>query len=142
MMEAERDPEGDDEPKVEKQGRDEPAHPERDRQAGHQRDRKRREHQPAPGVPADAKPQRGQTRTDQREDGDARRALPVAASRVGQPREQRADSVLSRYSSCPIAQKTTSGTSATSRNSTARGQSHPAGLSSNTFDSQLTTFPL
>jgi hypothetical protein len=95
-----------------------------------------------PGVPADAKPQRGQTRTDQREDGDARRALPVAASRVGQPREQRADSVLSRYSSCPIAQKTTSGTSATSRNSTARGQLHPAGLSSNTFDSQLTTFLL
>jgi hypothetical protein len=34
MMEAERDPEGDEEPEVEQQGRDEPAHPERDRQAG------------------------------------------------------------------------------------------------------------
>ena len=66
-------------------GRDEPVHPERDRQAGHQRDRERREHQPAPGVSADAEPQRGQPGADQREDGDARRAVPVAASRVGQP---------------------------------------------------------
>jgi len=46
---------------------------------------------------------------------------------------------LSRYSSCPIAQNTTSGTSATSRNSTARGQFGPAGLSSNTFPSQPVT---
>jgi hypothetical protein len=47
---------------------------------------------------------------------------------------------LRRYSSCPIAQKTTSGTSATSMNITARGQLSPAGLSSNTFPSQLVAF--
>ncbi len=97
-MKAEREPEGDDEPQVEKQGRNEPVHPERDRQAGHQRDRESSEHQPAPGVPADAKPQRGQPCADQREDGDARHAVPVAASRVSQPRkqhaEQRAEKIL------------------------------------------------
>ena len=51
------------------------------------------------------------------------------------------NSALRRYSSCPIAQKTTSGTSATSRTITPRGQLSPAGLNSNTFDSQLVTFP-
>jgi hypothetical protein len=48
---------------------------------------------------------------------------------------------LRRYSSCPIAQKTTSGTSKTSRTTTARGQLIAAGLSWNTFDSQLAAFP-
>jgi hypothetical protein len=48
---------------------------------------------------------------------------------------------LRRYSSCPIAQKTTSGTNATSRIITPRGQLSPAGLSSNTFDSQPMIFP-
>ena len=83
MMEAGRDREGDDEPDVEEIGRDEPVHPERDRQAGHQRDRSSREHQPAPGVSADAEPQPGQRRADQHEDGDMPRAVPVAAARVG-----------------------------------------------------------
>ena len=70
-MEAGGNPEDDDEPEVEKQCRNEPKNPERGRQAGHQRDRESREHQPAPGVPADTKPQRGQPGTDQRKDGDA-----------------------------------------------------------------------
>jgi hypothetical protein len=50
------------------------------------------------------------------------------------------NSALRRYSSCPIAQKMTSGTSATSRNSTACGQLSAAGLNSNTFPSQLLLF--
>jgi len=44
---------------------------------------------------------------------------------------------LRRYSSCPIAQKTISGTSRRSRISTPRGQLSPARLSSNAFDSQV-----
>jgi hypothetical protein len=66
---------------------------------------------------------------------------PKPPPRSATPANSTPNSALKRYSSCPIAQKTTSGTSATSRNITARGQLSPAGLSSNTFDSQLTTFP-
>ncbi|HUA27414.1 MAG TPA: hypothetical protein VMC03_00900 [Streptosporangiaceae bacterium] len=91
LMQAEREPQGDDEPDVEQQGRDESAHPERDREAGRQRHRESREHQPAPGVPADAEPKPGQAGADQREHGDARHAVRIAAARVGQPREQRAE---------------------------------------------------
>jgi hypothetical protein len=70
-------------------------------------------------------------RHHQCQDGTARRPGRIASSSVGgscpQHTEQRAE-------------KTTSGTSATSRNSTARGQFSPPGLTSNSFDSQFVSF--
>jgi hypothetical protein len=64
---------------------------EHDRQAGQQRDRKGGKHQPAPAAPANTKRQRGQPRADQREDGEVRGAVRVAASRVGHRGKQHAD---------------------------------------------------
>lgn len=51
--------------------------------------------------------------------------------------KNRPNSALSRYCSCPMARKTTSGTNAMSRNSTARGQLRPVGSNREILDSQL-----
>ena len=57
------------------------------------------------------------------------------------PANSTPNTALPRYCSFPITSRTTSGTSATSRNITARGQFSPWGLSLNTFDRKLITFP-
>ena len=54
--------------------------------------------------PADAERQRGQPRADQREAGDARSPVPVAAPGSASTASSAPNTALSRYSSCPMAQ--------------------------------------
>jgi hypothetical protein len=83
--------EGDDEPEVEQQRREEPVQPEHDGQPGCHRDHEDGEDEPAPPARGDLEPERRDRGAREPEHREVRRPVRERASRVGHTREQDAE---------------------------------------------------